>query len=207
MTSGNSRCGTGAIGATSAAAGGSGGYKLTSERDIYELIANMGQRRKRAVLLTVIPGDVTEAALEQCGRTMEADADTSEEGIKKLIEAFAALDVTAQQIEARIQRRLSAIRPAQIVQLRKIYNSLRDGMSEADDWFEAEVQPPASTEAPKEPTQPLPRLPSGKAGGGRQHRAACPTTRSSGSCSGAANETAKSDAAAAPPKRRVNFEV
>jgi hypothetical protein len=28
-----------------------GGYQLTDERDIYELIANFGQRRKRAVLL------------------------------------------------------------------------------------------------------------------------------------------------------------
>lgn len=115
----------------------SGGYLLTDERDIYELIANFGQRRKRAVLLTVIPGDVTEAATEQCERTMEARADTSREGVAKLIAAFAEFGVTVPQIEARIQRRIDTIRPAQIVMLRKIYNSLRDGMSERADWFEA----------------------------------------------------------------------
>jgi hypothetical protein len=112
-----------------------GGYIVTDERDIYELIANFGQRRKRAVLLTVIPGDVAEAALEQCERTMTARADTSPEAISRLVAAFAEFGVTPAQIETRIQRRLDAIRPAQVVQLRKIYNSLRDGMSEPGDWF------------------------------------------------------------------------
>jgi hypothetical protein len=114
-----------------------GGYELTDERDIYELIANFGQRRKRAVLLTVIPGDVTEAALQQCERTMQAGADVSPEGIKKLIETFGSLGVTAAQLEAYIQRRVDAIRPAQVVTLRKIYASIHDGMSSPADWFGA----------------------------------------------------------------------
>jgi hypothetical protein len=128
-----------------------GGYQLHDERDIYELIANFGQRRKRAVLLTVIPGDVTEAALEQCERTMSAGADVTPDGIKKLVEAFTELGITAPQIEARIQRRLDAIRPAQVVMLRKIYTSLKDGMSESADWFDAVAQPlaePAKETAP-----------------------------------------------------------
>lgn len=118
-----------------------GGYRLTDERDIYELIANMGQRRKRAVLLTVIPGDVTEAALQACERTMTARADTSPEGIKKMLDAFGEFGVTQPQIEARIQRRLDAVRPAQVVQLQKIYASLRDGMSDPADWFDAVPEP------------------------------------------------------------------
>lgn len=112
-----------------------GGYALSDERDVYELIANFGQRRKRAVLLTVIPGDVTEAALQQCEKTMAAKADTSPAGIKRMLDAFAEFGVTAPQIEARIQRRIDAIQPAQIVALERIYNSLRDGMSDVGDWF------------------------------------------------------------------------
>jgi hypothetical protein len=123
------------------------GYVLTDERDIYELIANFGQRRKRAVLLTVIPGDVTEAALEQCERTMHARADVTPEGIKRLIDTFAELGITQPQVEARIQRRLDAIRPAQVVMLRKIYTSLKDGMSEPADWFEAVVLAQPEAEA------------------------------------------------------------
>jgi hypothetical protein len=134
----------------------SGGYQLHDERDIYELIANFGQRRKRAVLLTVIPGDVAEAALEQCERTMNASADVSPEGIRKLVEAFAELGISAPQIEARIQRRLDAIRPAQVVALRKIFTSLKDGMSEPLDWFEVNRPPLAESEPAQQPT-PAPR--------------------------------------------------
>jgi hypothetical protein len=115
----------------------SGGYQLTDERDIYELIANMGQRRKRAVLLTVIPGDVVEAAEDQCEETLKATADTSPEGLAKLAGAFQTIGVSRAQLEKRCQCRLEAIRPAQVVQLRKIYASIKDEMSLPDDWFES----------------------------------------------------------------------
>lgn len=149
-----------------------GGYQLTDERDIYELIANFGQRRKRAVLLTVIPGDVVEAALQACERTMTAKADTSPEGIRKMLEAFAEFGVTQPQLEARIQRRLDAIRPAQVVMLEKIYNSLRDGMSQAADWFDAVPEPvPADQPAPP-PQQRVANHEPRSGSGGRSRRAA-----------------------------------
>ena len=124
-----------------------GGYALTDERDIYELVANMGQRRKRAVLLSVIPGDVVDAAVEECGRTLKAKADTSPEGLKKLVAAFEGFGVSREQIEQRIQRRLDAITPAQVVGLKKVYASLRDGMSAPGDWFEAAEQQPQASAA------------------------------------------------------------
>lgn len=113
----------------------SGGYPLKDERDIYELTANMAQRRVRACILAIIPGDVTETAVAQCDETLGAKADTSKDGLRKLTEAFASFKVTQAQIEKRCQCRLEAVRPAQVVQLRKIYNSLRDSMSKVDDWF------------------------------------------------------------------------
>lgn len=110
--------------------------KLTDPRDIYELVANQGARRLRACILAVIPGDVTEAAVAQCEVTMHASAETSPEAIKKLVDAFGAFKVNQQQLEKRIQRRMGAIQPAQVVALRKVYASLRDGMSKPEDWFE-----------------------------------------------------------------------
>ena len=44
--------------------------------------------------------------------------------------------VIQDMIEKKIQRRLDSITPAQVVSLRKIYNSLKDGMSKPSDWFE-----------------------------------------------------------------------
>ena len=113
-----------------------GSYRLEDPRDIYELTANQGARRLRTCILGIIPGDVIEAAQTQCEQTLKAKADTSTEALKKLVEAFAAHKVTKEQIEKRIQRRLDTITPAQLIQLRKIFNSLKDGMSSAADWFE-----------------------------------------------------------------------
>ena len=113
-----------------------GAKKLTDPRDVYELVANQGARRLRACILSIIPGDVVEAATAQCEATMKAKADTSPEAIKKILEAFQTFGVTKEQIEKRIQRRMEAIQPAQIVSLKKIYASLRDGMSAPVDWFE-----------------------------------------------------------------------
>jgi len=116
----------------------SGGRRTRDEREIYELVANMAQRRVRSCILSIVPGDVTEAALDQCSVTMHATADTSPEAVQKLVSAFSAMGVTKTQIETRIQRRLDAIQPAQIVSLRKIYASIKDGMSDTESWFPAD---------------------------------------------------------------------
>jgi len=130
-----------------------GGYQLRDEREIYELVANMAQRRVRACLLSIIPGDVTEAAMKQADVTMRTQADTTPEAMQKMISAFEPFGVTKEQIEKRIQRRIDAIQPAQVVSLKKIYVSLRDGMSSAADWFDdAEAGDPgnkAKGESPK----------------------------------------------------------
>jgi hypothetical protein len=117
----------------------SGSKRLEDPRDIYEHVANQGARRLRSCILAIIPGDVTEAAVTQCELTMKSQADTSPEALQRMIEAFALFGVTKEQIEKRIQRRLEAIRPAQVVSLRKIHNSLKDGMSIPSDWFDEQV--------------------------------------------------------------------
>lgn len=113
-----------------------GGYDLSDPRDIYELVANQGARRLRACILGIVPGDVVESAQQQCEQTLKAKADISAEAINKMVEAFGGFSVTREQIESRIQRKLESITAAQVIALRKIYNSLKDGMSKTEDWFE-----------------------------------------------------------------------
>lgn len=121
----------------------SGGYKLKDERDIYELCANQAQRRLRACILASVPGDVTEAAMQQADVTLKSKADTSAEAMQKMVEAFSPWGITRDMIEKRIQRRLDAIQPAQVVSLKRIYASLRDDMSAPKDWFEVGDAAPA----------------------------------------------------------------
>lgn len=112
-----------------------GSKKLEDPRDIYELVANNGARRLRACILGVIPGDVVDAAVDQCEKTIHASADTSPEGVQKLVVAFEQFNITKADIEGFIQRRVDAITPANVVSLRKIFTSLRDGISSPKDWF------------------------------------------------------------------------
>lgn len=128
-----------------------GDYVLTDPRDIYELVANNGARRVRSCILGVVPGDVVDLAVEQCELTLRTTAEVTPEIIKKMKEAFAKYGVTVTQLEARIQRRLDALTPAQLIMLRKIIASLKDGMSKPEDWFE----PVAKDEAkPSEAAKP-----------------------------------------------------
>lgn len=134
-----------------------GGYKLTDERDIYELCANQAQRRLRACILASIPGDVTEAAMQQADVTLKSKADTSPEAMQKMVAAFAEFGVQREHIEKRIQRRIDAITPAQVVSLKRIYVSLRDDMSVASDWFEIDASADGAAPPPP-PPKVLPAL-------------------------------------------------
>lgn len=118
-----------------------GTFKLEDPRDIYELTANQGARRLRACILGVIPGDVIESATKQCEATLTTKIAITPELLVRMVEKFAEFGVTKEQIEKRIQRRIEAITPALMVQLGKISNSLKDGMSSPSDWFDS-VTPP-----------------------------------------------------------------
>jgi hypothetical protein len=129
-----------------------GPVPVVDERDVYELIANMAQRRKRSCLQAIIPADVIDAAREQCTETMNANVDISVEGLKKLLAAFSEFNVTQKQIEQRIQSRLEAISPGQVMQLSRIYTSLKDGMSQPSQWFRAaDPEPPPQRQTQQKP--------------------------------------------------------
>ena len=117
-----------------------GRVKLEDSRDIYEMVANQGSRRVRACILAVIPRDIQEAVMAQVENTMRASFDITPEYLKKWLAAFEKFGVTKDQIEARIQRRLDTITPAQMTGLVNIYNSLKDGIGTVADFFDVPQQ-------------------------------------------------------------------
>ena len=112
-----------------------GSYKLEDPRDIYEMVANNGARRLRACILQVIPSDVVDAAVEECDRTVMSTLDMSDSGIEKLVKAFENFNVSPKQLEEFICRSLHSITPVLMLRLKKVYNSLKDGMSAPGQWF------------------------------------------------------------------------
>jgi len=113
------------------------GTTLTSQRDIYELTANMGGRRLRARILAVIPKWLIAEATAECRKTLAGDNTVPiAERVRKMIAAFAKHGVTPQHLEARLRKGLDAVLPDDLVDLQGIHTSLKDGQSTASDWFD-----------------------------------------------------------------------
>lgn len=114
-----------------------GGNKaLTDPRDIYELVANQGARRKRACILALIPGDIVDAAEAECDRTLKGDnTEPLIDRVRKMAAAFVEISVTTEMLEKRLGHVLDATNENELVSLRKVFSSLRDGMSKREDWF------------------------------------------------------------------------
>lgn len=114
-----------------------GSQQLTEQRDIYELVANQGARRKRACILSLIPGDIVDAAEAECDKTLKGDnTEPLIDRVRKMASAFMEIGVTTDMLEKkRLGHILDATDENELVALRKIYVSLRDGMSKREDWF------------------------------------------------------------------------
>lgn len=171
-----------------------GTYPLTDPRERYENMANQGARRVRAAILAVIPKDVQDMAVETCMETLNPGEKELPVEIKRMVTAFAQFNVTPEMIEKRLGRNMASIDGRDLVSLRGVYTSLKDGMSTLEDWFEVTPVAPASAEAAAEPgesktTRKAKELKSRK-------KAAGPAAESE------ANST-KADAAAEPAQETV----
>jgi hypothetical protein len=86
--------------------------------------------------------------------TLQTKIEITDTLLADALAKFEAFGVTKDMIEKRIQRHYSTITPALMVSLRKIYNSLRDGMSAPAEWFEMGDAPAAAiTQPPKGATR------------------------------------------------------
>lgn len=115
-----------------------GSYKLTDERDIYEMVANKAARRKRSCLLAVMPGWYVEAALDACNETLRksvSNGRSMDEVRASLLSAFAEVGITAVDIEARMGRPIDKLNENDIVKLRHLYSAIKDGFVKAADAF------------------------------------------------------------------------
>lgn len=111
--------------------------KLNDPRDIYELVANQGARRLRACILSVIPGDIVDAAVAKCEETLKGDGkEPLADRARKMVAAFDAFGVTQVMIETRLGHKVDAMIEQELVTLRKIYTSLKDGAAKREDFFQ-----------------------------------------------------------------------
>ena len=128
-----------------------GTYKITDERDIYEMVANKGARRKRACLLSVLPGWYVDAAIDACEATLKASltqGKSMEEVRAAIVSAFAEFGITPEQITEKTGRDVDKLTDNDVVKLRHLYSAIKDGFVKAADAFGA--APEAETALPTE---------------------------------------------------------
>ena len=114
-----------------------GPKRLTDERDVYELCANMAARRLRACILKVIPSDVVDEAMAQVARTIAGESDVPlVDRVRRMVAEFKQFGVTQEMIEGRLGYDLSAVTPEDFVDLRAIFATLKDGEKKARDFFQ-----------------------------------------------------------------------
>ncbi|MNB81406.1 hypothetical protein D3C75_281880 [compost metagenome] len=111
--------------------------KLDDPRDVYELTANMGARRVRACILGVIPGDIVDAAMEQCRQTLvngydEPLADRIRKALLKFQEKYG---VTKEMIEEFLGCNQESFTENDYLRLAGVWKSLTDNMAKRDDYF------------------------------------------------------------------------
>lgn len=130
-----------------------GSVALKDPRDIYEMVANQGARRLRACILGVIPGDVVESAVSQCEKTLIGDNKTPlEDTIRAVAGTFEAeYGITVPMLEKFIGCKIESFTMQNLIRLKKVYVSLKDGMAKREDYFE--MLPPAGD---AEVTNPFP---------------------------------------------------
>lgn len=119
-----------------------GPTKLTGQRDIYEAVQSSGSRRVRACILGIIPGDIVDNAIEQCERTLQGATDLPiKDRIASMLNYFKeTYEVTQEMIEKKFGYNADSFTEIDLVNVKAIINSLKDGMSKKEDWFDLDVK-------------------------------------------------------------------
>ena len=132
-----------------------GNVPLTDPRDIYEMVANQGARRLRSCILGIIPGDVVDAAVRECQKTLVSGNDKPlidrvRDGIRLFEEKFS---VNQEMIEKYIGCKCEAFSENDMIRLNNVYRSLRDGMASREQYFDLPV--PGAGESESEIQDPF----------------------------------------------------
>jgi hypothetical protein len=113
-----------------------GPVKLTDLRDIYENNANMGARRAREAIFSILPKWFTEEAIEICRATLaKGDGTPLPDRIQGAIKAFDGIHVGVDRLEQHLGRSSEKWNSYDIAQLTTTYKSIQRGEIAIDEAF------------------------------------------------------------------------
>lgn len=116
--------------------------------------AAMLSKEIRNASLRLIPQDITQDAMAQVDTTIKAGVSSDIESAKKqILDAFAAIGVKPVDLEKYLSHGLSTVSPAEIADLRTIYNTIKSGEATWADYKDGDVD--AGQSAGEEPKKDL----------------------------------------------------
>ena len=134
-----------------------GPERLTDLRDIYENNANMGARRLREAIFSILPPWFTEEAKERCARTIEHGGGRPlPERIEGAVRTFERIGVTVDRLEQKLGRDRDRWTQYDIAQLIVTHRSIERGEVTIEDEFPPRRVTVDEITAPTAPTAPEP---------------------------------------------------
>ncbi len=116
----------------------SGSKKLTDPRDIYEMVANQAARRVRSCILSIIPGDVVDAAVAECQNTLKNlnNSVPLADRIDRMIGVFQnEFGVPVKCLEEYVGCNVGAFTEQSVIRLGQVYTSLHEGRESVGAYF------------------------------------------------------------------------
>lgn len=118
-----------------------GGWVEPDERDLRELVNRRGAILERNAILKLIPRDFTEAAVrtskETIRKALKGELKTSlEEYVRLMVMSFDKIGVSGEMLIKHLGHDLKVITEDEVIELKAIYKSIKDGNSKREDYFE-----------------------------------------------------------------------
>src|SRR5690606_27994609 len=109
-----------------------------------------GARRKRACILAVIPGDIVEAAIAQCRKTLiESYTEPLTDRVRKALQQFdEKYGVKTEMVEKYIGCNIESFTENDYLRLGNVWRSLRDNMAKREDYFDIGLKTKSEEDSP-----------------------------------------------------------
>ena len=123
-----------------------------TEDEIANKIASAESKIIRNCGLRLVPSDILEEAEQEILKTLETGGSDPKAAIKKLTDAFAAINISASELAKYLDHALDTTSPKEIADLRAIYTTIKDGTASWSDYA-GEVEKPTKPVIPKKPKE------------------------------------------------------
>ncbi len=139
-----------------------GNFPISSPRDIYELCANMSQRRVRSCVEQMLPVDLLEEAKSICKKTMARGGDgiPFKDRVRNMVVEFGEYGISQDMIEEFLGHTIDVMIIEEMPKLKQIFRSIKDKAASREDFFNVPeagfVPEPIPKKKSKEDTKPVP---------------------------------------------------